>query len=104
MTGRMCVYCHDLVRSHAINEETKKKLPVPLRYLGLWGSFSLVYIQLYLTCYIQTDSPMTTIPSHLPVRFLSVASRTSPAATPSTTLVPILYYKEILPNTPFFFV
>jgi len=21
----MCVYCHDLVRSHAINDETKKK-------------------------------------------------------------------------------
>ena len=23
--GRMCVYCHDLDRSHAINDETKKK-------------------------------------------------------------------------------
>ena len=39
----------------------------------------LVYIQLYFTCYMQADSPMTA-PSPLTsrVRFLSAASRTSP--------------------------
>jgi len=30
-----------------------------IRVARLYSFFSLVYVQLYLTCYIQTDSPMT---------------------------------------------
>ena len=37
----MCVYCHDLDRSHAINDETKKNSH--LAYLDYGGKISSVY-------------------------------------------------------------
>jgi len=66
----MCVYCHDLIRSHAINEETKKTMLFVMRVLQrqvdgswyrssvgkgrqAWGLFALCLVCfLRLSCFL----------------------------------------------------